>query len=518
MTSQTLSGPAPEGNTVKQPAAERGASFRGILKASALIGASSLVNVVLSAVRMKAMALLLGPAGVGLLGALNQILELTRNAAQLGMNGSGVRQIAEASSSGESRRMAVTVLVLRRAILACATVGALLLVATSSLVSTLSFGTSEHAFSIGVLSVALFLAVVASGQVALLQGTRKVAEQAKVSVYGGLIGTLAAIAIVYMARDRGIAASLVAVAAATSLVAWWYSRREKTIDVSVTADEALRESGQLVKLGLAFLASGLLMSGAAYLVRTMVLRELGLEAAGLYQAAWALGAVYVGFVLNTIGADFYPRLVGVINDHDTCNATVNEQAHASMLLAAPGIIATIVFAPLAVHLFYSAEFVNSIELLRWFCVGMALRVIIWPMGYIVVATKRQVLFFTLEAVSAVSNVLATWWCLRVFGLAGAGIAFMASCVIHAFAVYPAVRRITGFRWSSANLRAGALFLSAIGVAFASQHWLPYWSALVFGTFLTAATIWFCVRSLVKLSAAEDRFPAIRRILRLRRPA
>ena len=111
----------------ESPAADKGAGFRGILKSSALIGASSLINVGLGAVRTKAMAVMLGPAGIGLLGAFSMILDLARSIAQLGLNGSGVRQIAEAASSGDERRLAVTALVLRRVALLCALLGAILL-------------------------------------------------------------------------------------------------------------------------------------------------------------------------------------------------------------------------------------------------------------------------------------------------------------------------------------------------------------------------------------------------------
>lgn len=495
---------------------DRASGFRGILKASALIGASSLINVGLGAVRTKAMAVMLGPAGIGLLGAFSMILDLARSVAQLGLSGSGVRQIAESASSGDERRLAVTAIVLRRVSLLCGLLGAVVIALSSSAISTLTFGTDEYATSIAIASVALFLGVVAGGQVALLQGTRKVAEQAKVTVYGALLGTVAAVAIVYAVGQSGIVPSIVAGAAATIGLSWWYSRHVQIADVRLERGDTVREATLLLKLGLAFLASGLLVAGAAYAVRTFVLRTLGLEAAGMYQAAWTLGGLYVGFVLQALGTDFYPRLVGVANDHQACNATVNEQAQASLLLAAPGIIATITFAPLVIHLFYSAAFGDAIELLRWMCLGMALRVITWPVGYIIVAKNRQFAFFAVEAAWAVCNVAASWWALGAFGLEGAGIAFMLSYVFHAFIVYPTARGMTGFRWSADNLRVGGWFILAVAAAFIVQRTLPQWPALAFGTCLTVASTWYCVRSLVRLSDVDGRFPRLQRILRLGR--
>ena len=93
------------------PAAGRH-SYGQILKSSALIGGSSVINVAVSIARVKIMALLLGPAGVGLVGLYGSILDLTQSIAGMGVNSSGVRQIAEAAGSGETRRVARTAAVL----------------------------------------------------------------------------------------------------------------------------------------------------------------------------------------------------------------------------------------------------------------------------------------------------------------------------------------------------------------------------------------------------------------------
>ena len=57
---------------------------------------------------------------------------------------------------------------------------------------------------------------------------------------------------------------------------------------------------------------------------------------------------------------------------------------------------------------------------------------------------------------------------------------------------------------------------AIAAAFVAQRALPQWPALAVGAGLTVASAWYCMRALVRLSAAEDSLPAVRRILRLGR--
>ena len=71
-------------------------SYGQILKSTALIGGSSAVNIVIGIVRTKAMAMLLGPAGFGLMGVYGAIIDVAQSIAGMGINSSGVRQIASA--------------------------------------------------------------------------------------------------------------------------------------------------------------------------------------------------------------------------------------------------------------------------------------------------------------------------------------------------------------------------------------------------------------------------------------
>ena len=97
-----------------------------------------------------------------------------------------------------------------------------------------------------------------------------------------------------------------------------------------------------------------------------------------------------------MGADFYPRLTAVASDNAECNRLVNEQAEIGLLLAGPGVLATLTFAPLVIALFYSAKFGPAVEILRWICLGMTLRVASWPMGFILLAKGARKTFFWSE--------------------------------------------------------------------------------------------------------------------------
>ena len=320
------------------------------------------------------------------------------------------------------------------------------------------------------------------------------------------------IPIVYFFRDKGIVPSLVCVAAMAILTSWWYSRKIQLEIPTMVASEVGREARALLKLGVAFMASGLMVTGVAYVVRVILSHKVGFAATGLYQSAWTLGGLYVGFILQAMGADFYPRLSAVSGINEECNRLVNEQALVGLLLAGPGVIATLTFAPLVIALFYSAKFGAAVGVLRWVCLGATLQVVTWPMGFIILAKARQDFFLLSEFVWAIVAAGLAWSCIATFGLNGAGIAFFLSYIVHAALVYPIVRHLSDFRWSTTNKRVGGLFFFLIATVFGSFNWLALSTAVWIGVTMTIVGVAFSVRYLVKLVPWEDVPHPIQRVL------
>ncbi|MGD0088155.1 MAG: oligosaccharide flippase family protein, partial [Verrucomicrobiota bacterium] len=256
-------------------------TYGQILKSSVLIGGSSVFNIGLRIIRTKAMALILGPSGFGLMNTYWLITQFTSNVAGLGINNSGVRQIAEAVGTGDSGRIARTVTTLRRVALCSGAVGALLLFALSGPVSWLTFGDVRHVGAVALLSLAVFLGDISNAQAALVQGMRRIGDLARMSILGALYGTVFSIVIVYYfyrqgAAEKGVAPSLVCLAAMSILTSWWYARKIKVERVLLTLRQVKDEASELVKLGLVFMSSGLITMGSAYLVNVLLLHKFGL--------------------------------------------------------------------------------------------------------------------------------------------------------------------------------------------------------------------------------------------------
>ena len=487
-------------------------TYGQILKSSAIVGGSSLINIGVGIVRTKLMALLLGPVGFGTLSMYSSTVTLAQTVAGMGVNSSGVRQIAEAASTGDDLRIGQTSAILRRLSLLLGVVGGLLIVFLAPQISELSFGTRSHSAQMRELGAAVLLAIVSGGQGALINGMRRIGDLARMSVIGAVTGTILSVPIIYFLRERGIAPSLVVVSLMTCLASWWYSRKIEIPRVPSDSTVLLQEASSLLKLGFAFMASGLMTVGVAYTVRILVARKVGLEATGLYQSAWTLGGLYVGFILQAMGADFYPRLTACAKDDPACNRLVNEQAHVGLLLGGPGVLGTLTFAPVIIALFYTSRFGPAVNVLRWICLGTLLQVVTWPMGFIIVAKARQTLFVVCEVAWSIVSLLLAWVCITRYGVVGAGLAFFGSYIFHGFLIYGVVRKVSGYRWSEENRTTAGLFTAVIACVFSGFYLLPLVWAVAFGTLATLAAGAYSIRRLTRLVASDPVPKPIRHLL------
>ena len=471
-------------------------SYTQILKSSSLIGGAQGINLLLGMVRMKFAAVLIGPLGVGLVGTYQAIQGMVSTVAGLGIQSSAVRDVAEAADKGDKETIGRTVLTLRRICWFTGLTGALAMAALSVPLSRYTFGTRDHALEIALLGVVVLFGNIKGGQMALIQGMRHIGDLARLNVIGSLAGTVVMVILYTWLGLRGIIPALLLLALVQLIATWCFARRIPVLRVEMSWLESLRASGGMLRLGLAFMWNGLLLAIIAYLTRTFIAHDFSLEAVGIFTAAFSLSGMFVNFILGAMGADYYPRLAAVSHDHGTMNRLVNEQIEIGLLLAVPGLLATLTLAPWIIRVFFSSEFLHAADLLQWFILGCLGRVIGWPMGFIVLALGKGFLFATTQTIFNIIHLVLIWCGLVAFGLEGVSMAFFTLYLITPTATFLIVRHLTGFAWSSATRRLILALLPIVALVFIASRLLIPWQATGIGVALTTVASVFCLRGLV----------------------
>ena len=159
-------------------------------------------------------------------------------------------------------------------------------------------------------------------------------------------------------------------------------------------------------------------------------------------------------------------------------------------------------------LFYSAEFAAGAETLRWICAGMALRIVSWPVGYILLARGMRRTFILLDAVAFVVQIALAMWLVPSLGLVGAGMAFFGVYLVHTPLVCAIARRACGVRYFRLDLLLSGGFFVTIVVLLLAFTWLNTAVAMLMGSIAAAVSGTYAARDLLRLFPHAARWPAL----------
>jgi len=478
-------------------------NYSRIIKSSSLIGGAQGVSILIGLMRVKFAALLIGASGIGLISAYQSVLQLLGSVFGLGLRSSSVREISLAVANDDVEQISRTVVTLRRMSLLLGLCGAVIVVVFSGYISEVSFDSRQYSGEVALIGFGILLTNMLGAEMALIQGMRRIAELAKIKLVAALVGALISIFIYVSLGQSGVIYALLSMVLVELFFARWYSRRISLKAVKVSWRESISAGGGMARLGVAFMYSGLLTTGVAYATRVIVVREIDLVAVGIFSAAYALSGMLVNFVLGAMASDYYPSLTAVSSDHQKMRDLVNQQTEIGLLLALPGVLGTLIASPILIKLLYSSEFWQAELLLRWFIMGCMLRVITWPMGYIVLAVGAVKLYGVTQTVFNVLHMLLICLFLGLWGVEGVAFAFLMAYAVHVVFIYSVARYLIEFRWSDGAKALVALSFALMAV-FSALSFLPIIWRLVLGLSGTVLVGLYCVRELVIRLGAEHR--------------
>ena len=475
------------------------ASYNRILKSTSIIGGASFINIAIGVLRTKVLAVLLGPAGVGLASLYAGLMGTASTVATMGLGPVGTRQIAEAYSRDDAH----AIIVARRALfwgtMFLAGVGGLVVWSLRSVLAKYALASESFAGAVGWLSIGVALSVAGASQAALIQGMRRISDIARLNVFGSVISTALGVAILWRWGRTGLVAYILVGPLASFILGHIYvSRLPKAGADSVALPELTREWKMLLRLGIAMVGAALVQQLAQLWIRIDVARVLGAQSLGQYQAAWTISMQYVTFVLSAMGTDYYPRLTGVIHDPQAAGRLVNEQTEIATLLSAPVFIAMMAIAPWVIHLLYAASFTPAIEILRWQVLGDILKVASWPLGFLILAAGDGRTFFSTETASWIVTTGFITALVPLFGLPITGMAYLATYAFLLPLVYWLARRRIAFTWSrSVRSLTVVTFVmcAAVGILTAITPW-----GMLVGC---GAAVAFAVFSLGRITLMSD---------------
>lgn len=153
--------------------------FKEGLKTTGLFGGVQIFKILISIVNSKFVAVLLGPAGMGIMGLLSSTTGIISNISNMGLGTSAVRDVSEAFAERNKYKFNRIISVFRRLVWLTGILGTAICFFGSPLWSKITFGNYNYTWAFAVLAITILLAQISSGQGVVLQGTRSFSYLAK---------------------------------------------------------------------------------------------------------------------------------------------------------------------------------------------------------------------------------------------------------------------------------------------------------------------------------------------------
>lgn len=469
------------------------ASKSDILKSNMVLGASQVVQMLVTIVRSKLIAVFLGSTGMAVNAIFQSLLQMIYNIASCGLMQSGVREFSQASSDDYKRTgvLPFKFAVFKTLIVIAGLVGLAVCVILAWPMSYISFGNTEYIVGFILLGAGLFFYMMMHGEMTVLQGTRSFHRLAKSTICGSLLSLVVCVPCYYYFGVNGIVVSIV-----LGYLLFWLTYRYHRIrlnikPISVSVRKAFLEGKDMLALGVILMIGTALVSVFTYLTNISIRAIGNLDDVGFFQGAASLVTQSIAVVFAVLASDFFPRLSAAIDNSEEKNNLINQQLSVVISIIPVIVVVIICFPQFLIRLLLSEEFIVVTPLLQFMAASLVFRGVWIIMSYVILAhgdRKRYLIFDAIigNGLAYVINIVAY----SIGGLQYLGVSYLVSSIAVCVILFTVVSKYYKYRMERHVLIQVILIILLVGVTVVAMN---IWQIL--GWTCGVITVAYCMYTL-----------------------
>ena len=406
-----------------------------VIKAISMLGSTQMVNMLCSAVRIKALSVWIGPIGVALMGVYMEVLEFTGALTQLNIRTTAVKDVASRPPAQRGEIIGIV----RRVSRAMGLLGMLLLLIFAPAVSYFMFKSTDYTLGFRLLSIALLIQALQGSELVVLQAEGKFAAIASSSLWGGLTGLGVALILFLTLGINSIVPVIISYAAITWLFTARHTRSFRSESSNLTLRQCFSRSRQYIAMGSFLVISELVTKAVSLSFMSVIEHSSGTTVLGYYQAGATMLIRYVGVFFAAIAYEFYPRLSVASPRHNHASLIMTHQARTCLLLFFPCAIAAILLAPWLIRLLYDTQYLPMAPYFILGMIGMMMRPASMILSFSFIAFNKVKPYLFTEITSALVGFALNVAGYLLGGFPGLGLATIAWYLFDLLIIYATCR-------------------------------------------------------------------------------
>lgn len=401
---------------------------KSIVKAISVLGGTQVCNIVVGVIRNKAISLILGAAGMGVMALYQSTSDIISTISNMGITTTSIKNISKANAENDKERIGYVSSAFRKIVVLTGLLAALISILFSPLLSYINFGDYSHIPQFILLAFSLWGLQLVAGYTALLQGCREFKKMSVATLSGNIIGLFVCIPLYYFFGFSAIVPVLVIYPIINYVVLWRITKKLEIPKLEVGYKEAFTYGKDIIKTGFFICLQSLFALIYIYALRLYLYNQGGVELVGLFSAGMMIVNKYVGLVFSSMGTEYYPRLAAITDDKQFVLG-INSQIKRSIILLSPLIVFMIALMPYMVSLLYSSEFLPIVGMSIFLLASVSFKIVEWGIGFAFIAKGQTKILFINEVSFKIYTFILSVILFEKYGLIGIGIAYLISEII-----------------------------------------------------------------------------------------
>ena len=436
---------------------KRTSTYRNIVSSTAIFGGAQVLTILINIIRGKLVAAILHSTGMGISSILTNAANSIQQFSLLGLNVSAVKEISQASNEQDEYVLTFVIRLVRRMVLLAAILGLIVTVALSPFLSNLSFDNLSYTHYFLFLGIAVFFNVMATGEIAVMQGLRRYKLLAICSIIPPLCGLLLSIPIYYIWDIEGIVPAMILLNVIYFIAIRFFSYRQPKNakpHPPITLRVIWQQGRSMIQLGIVMSIGMLLGALTTYALTAFISNTGSINDVGFYQAGNSITTQYIGLIFTAMATDFYPHLASLIKtSRREAFHFVNQQTEIIILIISPLAMLIILTAPWAIRILLTKEFLVIEQMVCYLGMASIFKAVCFPMDYIAYATGDKKYIFWIETFWGCAKTFTIMSvCYYCFGLQGLGYGALITALVDVTVCLIAIPWRYGFRLSTTSIR------------------------------------------------------------------
>lgn len=403
-----------------------------IIKVFSLNAISTLIRMLAGMISVKVVALIIGPAGIALLGQLKNLETILLGLANGGINAGITKYVAEYKDNENEIKLYLSN-ALRITIIATAIVAFALIVGCQQL-SRLILLTDDYYYVFIVFGISIILYTLNSLLISILNGYKQFKKYVLVNICGTIIGLIYSVILVFLWGLPGAMINTVTYQSIVFFVTLFMCRKLPWMRMEYFR-EKLRQPIVQKYLGYSVmtLTSLALVPVSRMLLRGYVISEISATDAGIWEGINSISNMYLSVITTAFGIYYLPRLSELSDKNELRNEIFKcYKVFIPMLLVICLLIYLLRF--FIIWLLFTPEFQSMEGLFIWQLAGDFFKICSWMLAYIMVAKAQTKKYISTEIVFTLLYIALAFACLRLNGIVGLVQGYFVNYVLYMIAM------------------------------------------------------------------------------------